>query len=316
MKKTGFAFTLITFCLVSAAATLAILGSAARAARLRVASQYNEPDYIRYISEGYGFDTVSSKKNYLITLTDGELPVRIHVFTVDEDKNTIDILELPPDSYVIADGYFGTLRDAFSTSVYTQITEAALRLEISGSVSFDAVTFGDIAQLLEVKLELPKGVYRAREIEVTEDIGKKIALDGFCYSGGDKEAVALYQRLLAGIFSEMSRRGSFESFSLLMNLIVNRFDTDMPMDEIIAAVNSVSGVKLRKINLRLAVGYPAKFGGSRIWSLSADGMAELLNKYFRVKGIEIPKESLSIPAAPAGEFPYEDLPVKAADILE
>ncbi len=314
MKKSGYAFTIITFCFISAAVTLAILGSAARAAKLRVASQYNEPDYIRYISEGYGFDTVSTKKNYLITVTDGELPVRVHLLTVDEDKNTVDILDIPPDTYIIADGYFGLLRDAFATPVYTQIVSRVLCLDISGSASFSAETLGDMAHLLEVKLKLPKSIYRSGELDITREIGEKIALDGFSYSGGDAEAVKLYRKLLAGIFSEMSSRGSLESFSLLMNLIVNRFDTDMTVEDIIAAVNSVKDVKLRKVSIWIAVGSRAKFGEKNIWALDAEGMAELLNSVFRVKGIEVPKESLSIPAMPVGEFIYEDLPVKATDI--
>lgn len=316
MKKSGFVFTLITVCFVSAAVTLAILGYAAKTARLRVASQYTVPDYVRYISDGYAFDTVSSKKNFLITVTDGELPVRVHIFTVDEDKNTLDVLELPPDTYVIADGYYGTLRDAFPTSVYKQIISRVLCLRIDGSASFDAKTFGDMAQLLEVNIKLPKTVYRESNLEVTSEVGEKIALDGFCYSGGDKEAVRLYRTLLAEIFSELGERGSLESFSLLMNLVVNRFDTDMTVENMIDAVNSVKDVKLRKINIRLAVGSPAKFGENRVWSLDPEGMAELLNANFRVKGVEYPAESLSIPAVTAGEFPYDELPERVTDILE
>lgn len=319
MKKAGFAFTLFTACMVSAAVTIAILSYAAKTARLRVASQYTSPDYVRFISEGYAFDTVSTKRNVLLTVTDGELPVRIHIFTIDEDKNTLDILELPPDSYVIADGFSGTLRDAFKTTVYSEIISHVLCLRIDGSASFDAKTLGDGAQLLGVTMSYPDGVSSSKldrnEISVDSATGEKIALDGYSYSGGDSDAVKMYRSLLAAILNNLCERGSLDSFSVLMNLIVNRVNTNMTIEEIIEIANSAKDIKPKKINIYIAAGSPAKFGEDRVWSLNPESVAELLNEHFRVKGIEYPAESLSIPAVTAGEFPYEDLPVRVQDII-
>ena len=273
-----------------------------------MAQQYTSPDYIRYLSQGYAFDTVSNKKNILLTVTDSDAPVRIHLFTIDEDKNTLDILDLPPDSFVIADGFSGTLQEAFSTPVYREIISMMLYLKIDGTASFDAKTFGDGAQMLGVKI--------GKGVDVTSELGERIALDGFSYSAEDIDSVRLYRTLLAEILTNLSDRGSLDSFTLLMNLIVNRVSTDMTMENIIAVANSANGIKPKKINIRIAKGSPAKYGESRIWSLDAEGVADILNQHFRVKDIEFPADSLSIPKVTAGEFPYSSLPEKVSDITK
>lgn len=308
MKKTGFAFTLFTVCLVSAAVTFAFLSYVGRTARLRVAQQYTSPDYIRYLSQGYDFNTVSNKKNILITVTDSEQkPVRIHLFAIDEDKNTLDILDLPPDSFVIADGFSGTLQEAYSTPVYREMISMVLCLKIDGTASFDAKTFGDGAQMLGVRLG---------DIDVTTGLGEQIALDGLAYSASDTESVKLYRELLAEILTNLSERGSLDSFTVLMNLIVNRVSTDMTMENIIELANSMNGIKPKRMNIRIARGSPAKFGDGRIWALDADGIAETLNEHFRVKDIEFSADALSIPKVTAGEFPYSKLPEKVSDITK
>ena len=280
-----------------------------RTARLRVAQQYTSPDYVRYLSQGYELDTVSNKKSYLISVTDSEgLPVRIHIFTIDEDKNTLDILDLPPDSFIIADGFSGTLREAYSTPVYREIITMMLCLRIEGTASFDAKTLGDAAQML--------GVTLGKNIEVTSELGERIALDGFAYSGGDIESIKLYRALLASVLENLSERGPLDSFTVLMNLIANRVSTDMTIENIIAAANSANGIKPKKMSIWIAKGSPARFGDSRIWSLDAEGVAQTLNEHFRVKDIEFPADSLSIPKVVAGEFPYSHLPEKVSDITK
>lgn len=296
-------------CIAAAAVTLMFLNYVGRTARIRVAQQYTSPDYVRYLSQGYEFETVSKKKSYLLTVTDGEgLPVRIHVFTIDEDKNTLDILDLPPDSFTVADGFSGTLREAYATPVYREIITMMLCLRIDGAASFDAKTLGDAAQML--------GVTLGKNIEVTSELGERIALDGLAYSGGDIESVKLYRALLASILGNLSERGSLDSFTVLMNLIVNRVSTDMTIEDMIVIANSANGIKPKKMSIWTAKGSPAKFGDSRIWSLDAEGVAQTLNEHFRVKDFEFPADSLSIPKVTAGEFPYSDLPEKVSDITK
>ena len=301
-RKSGFMFVLVAVCVVTAAVMTAFLDYVGKTARLRVEAQYTSPDYVRYISQGYAFDTVSTKKNYLITVTDGELPVRIHIFTVDADKDTLDILEIPPESYVIADGFYGTLREAFKTPVYKEIMSLVLCLKIDGAASFSAETFGDCVQTLGTG--------------IMSGDAKKSALCFGAYSAGDEAAVKEYRVVLSSALSALCDRGALESFTLLMNFIANRVETDMSLEDIVSAANLAKGVKPKKINIHIATGGPSVFGDERIWSLDPDGVAELLNEHFRVKGIEYQAESLSIPAVFMGRHLYGDLPTKITEILK
>lgn len=321
LKKHGFSYTLMIVCLVTAALMTAFLGLVSRAARERVSRQYTTPDYIRYISQGYAFDAVTNKKSLLISVTDGENLVRAHVFTIDMNKHTLDVLEIPPDTLVSVDGFFlGTLRDAYKTSVYHDIVQRMLCLKIDGSASFSAKTFGDIAELLELQISIPEqiAVPRAdkRTVKIDSAAGERIALDGFSYSHNDKNAVMVYRTALAGILNEIYKRGSVKSFALLMNLIVNRVDTDMTVSEMIELANCARGIKPSKICLHIAPGSPASYDSERVWSLHAESVAELLNDNFRVYGVSYPAEALSIPKVTESEFIYGDLAKSVTEILK
>lgn len=301
-EKAGFTFALFISVLVSAAATVGILSFAANAAKARIAEQYAVPDYVRYISQGYDLDTVSNKKNLLLTVTDGEKPVRVQIVTVDGDKNSLEILELPPESFIIADGFSGTLAEAYSTPVYREIIAMALCLKIDGSASFTASTLSGACQLLGIDEDFPKA--------------EKIALDGGCYIRKDKKAVSQYRTIISAAIKKLSDLGPLEGFTTLMNLIANRVETDMSVEEMIEFADFSKDVKLKKSEIIIAPGSPAIFGDRTIWSLDSEALAELLNEKFRVKDIICPAESLGMPAVSAGEFPFEDLPVKLTDILK
>lgn len=319
LKKHGFSYTLMIICLVTAALMTAFLGLVSRAARERVSRQYTTPDYVRYILQGYAFDAVTNKKSLLISVTDGENLVRAHIFTIDVNKHSLDVLELPPDTLISVDGFFGTLREAHKTEVYRDIIERMLCLKIDGSASFSAKTFGDIAELLELQICIPEeiAVPRAdkRIVEIDSATGERIARDGFSYSHNDKKAVMVYRTALAGILNEIYKRGSVKSFALLMNLIVNRVDTDMTVSEMIELANCARGIKPSRIRLHIATGSPASYNGERVWALHAEAVAELLNENFRVYGVSYPAEVLEIPKVTESVFLYGDLAKSVTEIL-
>lgn len=298
-------------CLVTAALMTAFLGLVSRAARERVSRQYTTPDYVRYISQGYSFDAVTSKKSLLISVTDGESPVRVHIFTIDINKHSLDVLELPPDTLFAVDGFSGTLREAYKTAVYREIISHALCLKIDGEASFSAKTFGDMAELLELQIDIPEeiAVPRAqkRTVRIDGAAGERLALDGFSYSHNDKNAVIMYRTVLSGLLNEICKRGSVKSFSLLMNLILNRVDTDLTVGEMIEFANYAKGIKPSKIRLHIAPGNAANCGGERVWALHSQALAELLNENFRVYGSNFPAEALEIPRTTESEYLYGDL---------
>lgn len=320
LKKHGLAHTLMIVCLVTAAITTAFLGLVSRAARERISRQYIAPDYVRYLSQGYAFDAVSNKINLLITVTDGRLPVRVHIFTLDVNKHTLDVLELPPDGCVAVDGFSGTLIDAFGTSVYKEIVGRALCMKLDGEASFSAKAFGEAAELLELSVSLPKEISETRigerTLVIDRESGERAALDGLSYSHNDINAVRVYRAILAGILNEICDRGSVKSFSLLMNLIVNRVETDLSISEIIKLANACKGIKPSKINLHIAPGKAANYKGSRVWAFYPKALSELLNKSFRVYGSEYGGDALGIPKVTETEFIYGGLEKTVAKICK
>ena len=304
MKKTkgqGLPFAIFTACFISAAATLIFLSSAAHAAKVRVAGQYVAPDYVRYISQGYELDAVSRKKNLLFTITNGGLPVRIHLMTVDADKHTLDVLELPPDSFTVSDIYAGTLRDAYKNSSYREIIARTFCIVIDGSISLDSESFGGLAKLLGASDNY--------------EYGKNLSEDYSCYTRGDVKAAGEYRRLFSEILEKIYEKGAAETFIDLMNLIANRADTDMSIEDLIDYLNELCKVKPKKANLRIARGSPAKFGDGVIWCLDPEENAEILNKHFRIKDVIYLPEALGIPKVEAGEYPFNELKERAADII-
>ncbi len=300
LRKTNYVLTTVTACVIAAAVTVGILNFAAETAKMRLAGTHVTPDYVRYLSQGYAFDTVTTKKTYLLTVTDGELPVRIHLLTLDVNKHTLDVLELPPNSFAIADGFSGTLRDAFKTPVYKDIISMSLCLKIDGCASFSAEAFGGCAELLGVS---------------EQENAARSALDGGSYSRGDVNAVKEYREYLSKILCEMPERGALESFTLLMNLIANCVDTRMSVRDIAEAANFAKGVTAENMQIHIAPGFAAKFGGEVIWVLDSEAVADLLNERFRARGAEYPRESLSIPEVKCEEFPYAGLSARVTDII-
>lgn len=306
-KKSAYAFTMFATCFVSAAATLIFLSGAARAAKMRVMNQYVAPDYVRYLSQGYAFDAITEKKNILMTVTDDDTPVHIHIITIDTSKHTIDIFDLPPESYVVADGFTGTLKDAYETSVYRDIVTAVLCLKIDAEISMDANALGGVAGLLHIKLGRNSISYEDAE---------KTVLDGSAYIKKDEKPIKEYYKLLGLILTDIAERGTLESFSKLMNLIANKVDGGFAVEEVISFFEEMSLSAPKKMNIRLAPGAPAKYGENIIWCLDADGVANILNQNFRVKDVEYPSSALSIPVIEAGENPYKNLEEKVSEIIK
>ncbi len=300
LKDRSFRRSLIVWCSFAAIFTVAVLSFVSETAFRRVSEQYVEPDYIRYISQGFDLEPVSKKISWLITVTYRGEPQRIHVITADKDKNTLDVLEIPPQSYLRTDEFSGTAAEAFGREDYPEIIGEALKLDLSGSAAFECSALGGCAELLEI----------------TE--GENAALctcDGECYTDGRDRAVMAYRLLLSRIFDGLCKRGAYQSFTLLMNLIANEVDTDMPIAAIISAADDCRGIRTSKMNIRLAKGYIAELNGRRVWIINREGLAEQLNGFFRVKGEEVKPEDLGFPDLGGREDVYVDLPERVTDIL-
>lgn len=292
MTKKRFAVILVSACAIAGAITYIILSIAAVSARARKDARYTEPDYIRYAAQGYSFDSVSNKTNILLTVTDVSSPVRIHLLTLDEDKLTLDILDVPPPTYTVVDGFSGTLKSAYSTGVYKQIVSKTLALKIDYELSLSAEALSTVTELLGgTKASLSRSV-KADELSLKKGAAafdKSVSYDiitlSDAYSSEDR--AYLYHAFFSSVIIRFGDLGAIESVSKLTSLLLNSVDTDMTVSDMIEIAGVLSAVKLKKINIYLLPGEMCEHGGEAVYSAHLSETAELLNKSFRVKGGDV-----------------------------
>lgn len=310
-------------CIFSGASTCIVLSRAAAYGKKLASFKDRTPDYVRYVSMGYAFDTVSSKKNILISVTDEGGLCRSHVFTIDEDRHTLDVLELPPDTLVSCEGFDGTLAEAFETPVYKSIVGRALYMGLDGEISLDCDALSDCTALLggitiviEKPVILNETQFAKGKRTVAGSVAGIIASDGGCYCGSDPERILTYRRLLASLIKKISEKGAVVWVNDLLSVIVNQISTDMTVNEIIDIANNANKISYSAVNIRLLPGQPYSVDGKTVYAADVDKTSEILNDYFRVKNYDAPAEKLALTRFDGVSDSYSDFKTKITDILK
>ena len=303
-------------CIISGTATYILLSLAANAGRKQALLKNVPSDYARYASMGYAYETVSNKTNIIISVTDGDELARLQLWTFDEDKKTLDILEIPPETALSADNFEGTVSQAFESGVYRDIVSRALMLDISGSFVMDAEALSHIASSfggIEIKLSKP--------IEIGENTlakGKRpaagsvagiIASDSEAYSDVSQERAELFIQITASIIRSMNDRGAVEWFAALMDIITNEIGTDMNISRLLELVNLSNRIRIDDVNIMLLPGQSTKNG---FYLAETDKAAKLLNERFRVKGSDFDADKLgfTIKDGVMEQYPSEKTKIK------
>lgn len=276
------------------------------------------PNVVRYQNMGYGFDTVTSKKNLLLSITNGGELCRTHLFTFDEDKHTLDVLELPPQTRILADGFDGTVDEAYKSEVYKEIISRVLMIKIDGTVSMEADTLSRCASALGgIPLKVSEPVTIG---DVTFGKGKRtlagsraglIAADGDAYTSGQRGRIEIYRRLLASFISTMRKEGALSWFPALMDIIINEAKTDMDISELLELISIADSVAEDKISIILFPGC----GRDGFYLADAEKAASVLNDNFRVKGITFDYNQLGLAYYQDAKEEYADLKQKTEDLI-
>lgn len=299
MSKKRFITVLVSSCAIAGAITYIILSVAAISARARKNARYVEPDYIRYAAQGYSFDSISKKTNILLTVTDGNSPLRIHLFTLDEDKKTLDILDIPPLTYVVADGFSGTLRKAYETSVYKEIVSDSLALPVHYQLSMTDDALSTAVMLLDTtsarlsrQISLSGKTLKKGGVSFDKDLSRDVIAIENAYS--DEDSVYIYHALLSSVILRLGDLGALESVSKLTGLILNSVKTDMSVSDIIDIASVSSTVSIDKTKIYLLPGEICLHNGETVYSAHLNEVCELLNKSFRTKGGDVEAKNLGI----------------------
>lgn len=311
MSKKRFIIVLVSSCAVAGALTFIFLSAVGLAARTRAENRYTEPDYIRYAAQGYSFDTVSNKTSLLVTVTHEDTPVRISLLTMDEDKLTLDILDIPPKLYTVVDGFSGTLERAYETSVYKQIVSKSLELRIDHEIVMSADSFATAVDLLggttaciDRAIKIGKTQIQKGKVCFDYDLTLAIMLDENAYDRADD--VYIYHALISSVIGKTNNIGTVQSVSKLMSLLLNSATTDMKAQDMITVANISSKLRLRKMNIHLLPGEICEHENERVYSIHLQNAVSLLDQSFRVHGVSI--SSLSSPELINNSDWYSDLP--------
>ncbi len=274
MKKPPLKILIIS-CLTAAVLTLAILWSVSAYSKSVVDSRDSTPDYVRYQAEGYSFDTVSNKRNILFCIYDEAL-LRCHIFTVDEDKHTLDILDIPPSTYICCDGFEGSVAEAYDLPMFTDIISRFLILKIDSYAYISLENFSALCKLMEVNT-------KARVISNSN-----------AYIEANERDIKAYYSVLSKLIIRIDSLGTLEATTKLIPILINGLETDMNISDMIDMASIFGDISTRNIKLHLLPGIPKRAGERRYYYPDSERTAELLNDSFRVKGKDVPPDRLGI----------------------
>lgn len=306
-------------CVISGTVTYLTLSFAAAAGKKQAAMRTVTPGVERYKALGYSQETVTSKKNVLLSVTDNGSLCRTHLFTFDLDKHTLDILEIPPQTEILADGFDGTAAEAYETDVYKEIIGRGLMLKIDCTVSMEADTvsrcataLGGIPICIAKPVTIGETVFTKGKRTLAGSKAGIIAADGEGYISREKERVMIYRRLAASFISKMKEEGAAGWFPKLMDIIINEAKTDMDISSLLELISIADSVYSDKISIFLLPGWVS----GEFYLADPDKTAELLNERFRVKGNVFENKELGFAAYENPKEEYPDLEEKIEKIIK
>ncbi len=291
MKKPPIRILIIS-CLGAAIFTVLVLSVVSAYSKSIVNTRENTPDYVRYQAQGYDFDTVTNKRNLLFCIYDEAL-IRCHLICIDEDKNTLDILDMPPSTYVKCDGFTGVLSDAYALDIFPNIISRFLMLDVHSYAYISLEDFMAACRLLEV------------------DAREETVINSEAYLQGDTKEIKVYYSLLSRMFVKLDRLGSVEATAKLIGILVNELETDMTVSDMIELASLASELSPKASRIHLLPGNRA--GDKNKYLPDSEKLSKLLNESFRIKGSVVPPDKLGIAETVGAYIQFEKLPENILD---
>ena len=282
---------------ISAISTYLILSGVSALAKNRV-SKVHVPAKERFEALGYTDDTVTQKKNYLFSVIDNGKLCKTVILGLDLSKHSLNILEIPPQTQIIAGGFTGSVYEAFETEVYKEIISKSFCLKISGSVTAEVNAFSGAVSLVGgVELDF-KSATQIKEHKFTKgkrtivgEIASIIASDDTAYISGDEIRYYLFKSLLSSFASKLSNIDALEATSLMLGIIVNEVETDFKVGELIELVSLFSKVKKGSLGFYILPGSAINGG----YYVDQEELLSLLNENFIAKDFELEINDLNFP---------------------
>ena len=282
---------------ISAISTYLILSVVSVIANNRVSKVYVTAKE-RFKALGYTEETVTKKENYLFSVTDNDKLCRVIILGLDLSKHNLSILEIPPQTQITADGFSGSVAQAFETSVYKEIMQKAFCLKIRGSAVADASAFsGTVSLVGGIELNFKSAVeikgykFSKGKRTVVGDIASIVASDDEAYVSGDKTRLYLFQNLISSFSSKLSEMDALKATSLLLGIIANEVETDFKISQLIELINHFSEVEKGSISLYILPGNAV----NGEYFVDVNELLKVLNTNFIAKDFELEIDDLKFP---------------------
>lgn len=251
---------------------------------------------------------------------------------IDLDKSTVNVLQIPRDTYVKSGvGSTGKINSAYSSGdksvtpinrLINVINEQyMLRVDHYATITIDS--FRNIVDAIGgVPIDMPYAVGNAQLGIIPA--GKQV-LDGahaewlvrhrHTYYDQDIGRMKVLRLFLASALQQVKQIGVKEVTKLLP-AIYGEITTDLSAAEAKNFSGLAFSVDMQNISMFILPGEGVTYNGQSVWSTHYYETADMLNAYFRPEGEEVPAEMLKITElAHTGEY-YENTQDALDDILD
>lgn len=130
------------------------------------------------------------------------------------------------------------------------------------------------------------------------------------YATGDIGRISAQKLFLQSCFETVQSRGTGKALTALAENY-SQIKTDMPLNKMLSAAQTVFSLKEKDISVFLAPGSGRQNRSYAVYQWDAEEIAQLLNNYFRPKGEELAAEQLNIcqlPEQPVYQLPAQEPP--------
>lgn len=250
-----------------------------------------------------------------------ELTDIIMVVSIDTEKNTANVLQIPRDTYVEGLGLTGKINGAYSRGdkTLTPINrlikvineQYQLKIDHYGTVTINS--FRDVIDAIGgVPIDMP---YQIGNEELGIIPKGYQVLDGahsewlvrhrYTYYDQDIGRIKIQRLFLASALQQVRKIGIKEATKLVPALY-GEFTTDLTINEILDYSGLAFNIPMEEIHIYMVPGEGVNYKGQSVWSMHYYETADLLNAYFRPENAPVPAEKLPIKElAHTGSF-YEN----------
>ncbi len=238
----------------------------------------------------------------------------IMIASLDVEKKTIRILQIPRDSYV-GIGSTGKINEAYNNGdselspinrlVSTINTQYALPISHYVTVTLEAFR-GVVDAMGGIKINMPYTIHHDNGIVIEEgeqvlngDEAEALVRHRRSYAEADIGRIKALRIFVAAAFAQAKEMGIGEVTGVA-KAAWGDFTTDLTINEILTIANVVIDVDMADISMHMVPGEgvspsdPLNTTGLSIWSMHKQETADLLNEYFRPYSDPVEADDLAI----------------------